>query len=276
MHTSTCTAELRRAVEWLYAEEATPQEALLQWRMEWQLGAQLPPEELRAAVLAAPGVRLEPRVLGSERAGRGWAALLEPEPSSFKGFADCPAAEIMVPLGLWGEAASLALRGGWPGTSVVRHERFALAAWLREGGGALGALSFGRALHLVHLLVGSGSVLGRRRGRIVPYPLSEEFEKQEHARCLAPTGLRPSEDHVASWPEFLGCLDHLLKEGCGGIAPSLLKRTFRTRFLRELSETALGHSSISSLVQDARFAATFVLDGGPDAPVLIRLRDSCT
>jgi len=158
---------------------------------------------------------------------------------------------------LWNQAASLVLKGGWPVPEERHYERFSLASWLQLSSRPLSQLSFGRVLHVVHHLIRTKSVLGKRRGLLVPYPLSEEFEKQQNAKSLLPTGLRMGEEYVASWARFDECLKRLLQENSGTLAASALKRAFRTRFHLELSETALGHASMTSLLKDARFTAVF-------------------
>jgi hypothetical protein len=65
----------------------------------------------------------------------------------------------------------------------------------------------------------------------------------------------------ASWDTARACLRKILEdaaaektEGPGMVPLSNVKRAFRTTFQLELSETMLGHSKLSELLQDSRFA----------------------
>lgn len=62
---------------------------------------------------------------------------------------------------------------------------------------------------------------------------------------------------VASWDLVRACLREILDtaaQGPGSIPLSNVKRLFRSRFHLELSETALGHSKLSELLQDDRLS----------------------
>jgi len=65
---------------------------------------------------------------------------------------------------------------------------------------------------------------------------------------------------LATWDVVRRCLQEILEEasepgqGAATIPLSNIKRLFRSRYQIELSETALGHSKLSELLQDERFA----------------------
>lgn len=245
----------------------TPDQAFLQWRILNVFGSELPAEELRQALADTAGLMLVSPG-GSKK--HGYMALLKVKPPGFRGFVDQANAGVSIPGEIWSEAVSLCLQGGWPGQPKAQYEKFTIAAWMQHSSRALASFSFGRLLHMVSYLIGSKSVFGKREGQLVPYPLSEEFEKQENARLMRPTSLRAGECCVASWPEFQQLLATLLTEGSGTMAVSDMKRTFRARFHLELSETALGHTSMTGLLSDARFGAVFVQELLPDTKIRLR------
>eukprot|EP00930_Biecheleria_cincta_P075081 TRINITY_DN62272_c0_g1_i1.p1 TRINITY_DN62272_c0_g1~~TRINITY_DN62272_c0_g1_i1.p1 ORF type:complete len:277 (-),score=50.17 TRINITY_DN62272_c0_g1_i1:148-978(-) len=158
--------------------------------------------------------------------------------------------------------------------SGAPHDRAALASWLREESEyrPLKQLSLGRAMALVNLLLSSHSVLGKRNGRLVPYPFSDDYEKQENARRCVPTGLRVDEAYVQSWPELMDHLYIVLDVNGGELMTARLKNEFRNRFQLELCESALGHMSLGSLLDDPRLMAEFDVIKQPPAADVLRAR----
>jgi len=229
---------LHQIIEGCYLDETTPDETLLQWHILNGFGAELPAADLQLMLAETAGVVTRPK----HGKRNSYVALLEAAPRWFGGFMDQAdsraATEAVIPVEAWQMAAALLLQGDWPICEKIQHERFCITAWLQRHDGVLATISFGRVLHVVHCVISSKTMLGKREGRLVPYPLSEEFEKQENARNLRPTGLRGGEDWVASWDDFTHYLTCLLLESSGTLSPSSLKRLFRARFQLELSETA--------------------------------------
>lgn len=138
--------------------------------------------------------------------------------------------------------------------------RYIMARWLRARSISLGDYRLGQIMGLFRGLWYSQGVLGTRNGALVPYPLSDQFERQENAKRLVPTGLRSGEAFVSSWRVLEECIRRLLEENGGKISLSDLKRMFRSRFRLELSETALGHACLSSLLEDGKLTVLFCVE----------------
>jgi len=96
-----------------------------------------------------------------------------------------------------------------------------------------------------------------------PYNHSEESVKEKCAACqqpfVSPTKQQePNSWPVANWEETRACLSAILRSASspgpepGVITVSNVKRLFRSRFGLDLSETALGYSRLSELLQDPR------------------------
>lgn len=250
--------DVRSAIEGLYAEEAAPHESLLQWYLKSISGVTVSLSELREVVEAAPGISFGTLAGGK----RPHLILLAKSPPWFKGFADTLQKEARAQISreVFREAAEFVLKGDWPQEDNIAHEKYGISRWLQGRSGALSALSFGKMHSLVSDLCHVKGVLGKKDGRIVPYPLSEEFEKQENAKRLMPTGLRAGENYVSTWRMLAKCMTTLLEENGGKIPSPRLKPMVRSRFQLELSETALGHMSLSSLMGDGRFTALFCVE----------------
>lgn len=267
-------AELLVAVRSLYENQAMPQEPLLVWWLSRQLGSKFTADDLRAAAAELSEVEVRSDVASGKKSRNLWFALLDP-PAGFAGFKDDPSSEAELSVAVVDVAAEHAMKGGWPAGEAASYDRYELASWLRGQHSELGRLSFGQSLGLVNMMVGSHSVLGKRNGRLVPYTWSEEFEKQENARLCVPTGLREGEAFVASWPELLKHLAVLILESGGSISPARLKLGFRDRFRLELSETALGYTTLGNLLTDERLNERFELIKAPDgrSEPLLRIKE---
>ncbi|CAJ1355203.1 unnamed protein product, partial [Effrenium voratum] len=206
--TSLSTKELLMAVQALYYEEAHPQDVLVQWWLH-QSGHRASIEEIEAAAASSKKLKVQP----ASTTRKGFSVMLQDPPSWFQGFDEDLVEQI--PLDIHEEATMMVLAGGWPEPALANHDRFNIAAWLRSDPRLGPRLSLGRALALVNHMLGSHSVLGKRQGRLVPYFLSEEYEKQENARCYLPTSLREEEECVASWEDLATYLKILLEEHSG-------------------------------------------------------------
>lgn len=112
--------------------------------------------------------------------------------------------------------------------------------------------SLGQVCHVVQLAISQKKLLGYLNGVIVPYRFSQSMEKElcaENQRpCLKSTKSRVN---VANWQTVRTCLKHILDDAVQGSIPlSNVKRLFRSRFHVVLSETALGHTKLSEMLQD--------------------------
>jgi len=98
-------------------------------------------------------------------------------------------------------------------------------------------------------------ILGFTDGGMVPYSHSETSVKERCAAVQQPFGSTAAWP-VATWDQARACIAAILHtaEGPepGVITISNVKRLFRSRFGLDLSETALGHSRLTDLLQDPR------------------------
>jgi hypothetical protein len=126
--------------------------------------------------------------------------------------------------------------------------------------------TLGNACHIVQLAISQKKVLGYLNGSVVPYFKSQSMVKErcatEQTPCAGP-GRETSGLPLADWDMARRCLADILetaaasaeRPGQPGTVPlSNVKRLFRSRFNVELSETTLGHSKLSELLQDEQFA----------------------
>lgn len=125
----------------------------------------------------------------------------------------------------------------------------------------LASFCLGEICHIVQLAVSHKKILGYVEGNMVPYCRSEEYVKEQCAASQQPFSCPfkqdPSAYVVATWEEARACISAILRHPSsaepGVVTISNVKRLFRSRFGLDLSETALGHSRLSELLQDPRF-----------------------
>lgn len=114
--------------------------------------------------------------------------------------------------------------------------------------------SLGEMCHIVELGLTQKKLLGYLNGAITPYANSSSMAKDSAAQQHA--GGSAHHFPFASWEttrsHLIEILESALKKGKQQVPLSTLKRLFRSRFRTELSETALGYTKISDLLQDAR------------------------
>lgn len=118
--------------------------------------------------------------------------------------------------------------------------------------------SLGRICHIVQLAITKRKLLGYRNGVVVPYQVSQSMQKETRAeqqtpytkaQMVIPDLPFPTADVVSS------CLKEILSDDLTQPIPlSNVKRLFRSRFNLDLSETMLGHTKLSNLLQDERFS----------------------
>eukprot|EP00440_Ansanella_granifera_P019481 gb/GFBE01021161.1/.p1 GENE.gb/GFBE01021161.1/~~gb/GFBE01021161.1/.p1 ORF type:complete len:627 (+),score=117.70 gb/GFBE01021161.1/:1-1881(+) len=129
--------------------------------------------------------------------------------------------------------------------------------------------SLGQVCHIVQLAISQKKVLGYLNGSVVPYGKSQSMVKELCASSQQPcsgNGRDAAGLQLADWETARRCLRDILEtaaaaaasqgspQGPGIVPLSNVKRLFRSRFNIELSETMLGHSKLSELLQDHRFA----------------------
>jgi len=110
--------------------------------------------------------------------------------------------------------------------------------------------------HIVQLAITQRNILGYRDGNVVPYFQSEAVLKQQSAFLQQPAwSLKKDKMEVANFTQARECLRAILENAPDGEVPlPNVKRLFRSRFNVELSETALGASRISELLQGSDFS----------------------
>lgn len=130
--------------------------------------------------------------------------------------------------------------------------------------------SLGEVCHIVQLAISQKRILGYYCGAVVPYSRSQSMVKEWCAYKGAPctsqsqgvatgsvAGAVADTLPLATWDEARDnlrmILDSAATPGVPGVTPlSNVKRLFRSRFQVELSETMLGYSKLSELLQDPR------------------------
>ncbi|CAK9061832.1 Hypothetical protein SCF082_LOCUS32326 [Durusdinium trenchii] len=133
----------------------------------------------------------------------------------------------------------------------------------------LEGFSLGEVCHLVQLAISKHKILGYCNGAVVPYSRSQSRVKEECAVSQQPcqaqkedvANTKAPQLELASLTKARQCLKEILQSaelpdstGPSMIPLSNVKRLFRSRYQTELSETSLGHSKLSELLQDERFA----------------------
>ncbi|CAE7208006.1 unnamed protein product [Symbiodinium microadriaticum] len=145
--------------------------------------------------------------------------------------------------------------GGWAWTSVPEHQAFEIAAWLCCS--ARQPSSFGRMLAFVKRAHNVLKLLGKNKGRLVPYCESEDWIRRSNVLLRAPTGVDIGERYVADEKVLCDCLHHLLVDQQGWLGMADIKRLFRSRFGAEISETAFGCASMTELLSQPFIRARF-------------------
>jgi len=125
--------------------------------------------------------------------------------------------------------------------------------------------TLGQVCHMVEIAISRRKLLGYCNDAIVPYSHSLLMKKEQCAekqRRFTPAGSVASDAVGACQaspvlpPATLEVARHYLREilQANTVVPlSNIKRIFRTHYQIELSETLLGHSRLSDLLQDVRF-----------------------
>merc|ERR1719401_2628169 len=110
----------------------------------------------------------------------------------------------------------------------------------------------------------SRKILGYRNGAIVPYKRSETAMKEQCAEQQLLT--KKARCPLATGDVLRSCVREVLQDARDiGFPLSNIKRSLRTRFKVDLSETALGHATVSELFKDARLhdiCSVRLLDNG--------------
>jgi len=128
----------------------------------------------------------------------------------------------------------------------------------------LSGRSVGEVCHIVQVALSKRKLLGYIEGGIVPYACSTSMVKSRCAqhRCPVPgmQGGNPQQRQalaVADWEAARAKLREILVDavsrGTQPVQLSNVKRLFRSLYQMELSETALGYTTLTEMLGDARF-----------------------
>lgn len=122
----------------------------------------------------------------------------------------------------------------------------------------LSTYSLGQVCHIVELAMTNRKLLGYLEGSVVPYACSHSKVKDCAAEQRVGNGNASQQLPLATWDVARTCLREILasatRKGKSSVPLSTLKRLYRSRFHTELSETALGYTKLTELLQDQRIA----------------------
>lgn len=258
--------EVLSAVESLYADQLKPFGRILRKRLGERLevsapdGLDISPAELKSICEACGQLVVEPA-----EGGDFCVLILHSVPN----FVDCYSPHDCYAEAMWSRAALyfMGLGGSRKANMSLPGGRYSCAQTLASRSlPFLQGLSLGQICHIVQLAISKRKLLGYFNGTVVPYCNSESKAKErcatkKQAFSSMANGAAPYRRNLANWESVRACLESIffaLSRDTGPehvmIALSAIKRIFRTRFRLELSETSLGHSKLSELLQDPRLA----------------------
>mmetsp|Transcript_112454 Transcript_112454/g.206398 ORF Transcript_112454/g.206398 Transcript_112454/m.206398 type:complete len:597 (+) Transcript_112454:100-1890(+) len=243
-------ADVIHAVQSLYEDQIRPNGRLLRKRLMEVHAAQGPWDvDVKKLLQVCSRIsEFEVQFDGQD----DWSVLLVGRQCNF---VDIPSLEDTYPQELWcsfreyfEEQKGLSLPGG-------RYE-CARALSLRNLP-FLAGYSLGQVCHMVQLAISTKKILGYNLSTIVAYGCSQSMEKEQCAAsnvaCSGRDG-RSAGMPALSWEEARFYLQELLSSSPPtGIQLPNVKRLFKSRFNANLSETALGYSKVSDLLQDPHF-----------------------
>lgn len=273
--------EVVAAVESLYADELKPFGRILRKRIAelavvagthgitttWVPGSEenLPDvdiKHLKATCDESRCITVEPEE------GGDWSAIINDRPQSF---VNVYSPNDHYPDEMW-ESAAAYFEAIEEKDMYLPGGRYSCAQALQgKGLPFLVGRSLGEICHVVQLAISQRKILGYSNGAVVPYARSQSKVKEQCATYLqpcstsnqaaaAPSGNVPAMP-MATWEVARRCLRDILdsapkaEEGGERSVPlSNVKRLFRSRYQTELSETMLGHSKLSELLQDKNFS----------------------
>lgn len=252
MSASLEVSEVIAGIESLYKDELKPYGRILRKRLAERAaaaglgGVDVDIKRLRQVCELIPWLQIR-----SEEGG-DWSATVRGRPAHF---VDVYSPKDLYSDQLWAAAAdyfdtlddaSMVLPGG----------RYSCAQALTyRNVSFLAGLSLGQVCHVVQLAISQKKLLGYLNGAVVPYVRSQSMVKERCAERGKPCSSAGRGGSLATWELVRSCLTeilHGLQPGMTSIPLSNVKRLFRSRYHVELSETALGHSKLSELLQDVR------------------------
>lgn len=236
------------AVSSLYDDELRPYGRLLRKRIAEHAAAKMcvldgDMNRLRQACEASMWMEVRPEEGGE------WCALLVGRAGSFVDIYNGPD---MYPEQLWMELAQCLQKLDGE-AAVLPGGRYSCACALWQLGlPCLANRSLGQVCHIVELAMSERKLLGYLDGTIAPYHRSQSMLKDTAAERNVHNATQQLP--LATWSRARACLkevlDSAVRKGKNEVPLSNLKRLFRSRFHVELSETALGYTKVSDLLQD--------------------------
>jgi len=251
-------ADVMKAVVSLYDDELRPYSRILRKRVIEQSGG----GDCDAGRLQRLCESMDGRLRVEQEDGGEWSALLMDRDLIFVDIyntADNYPEEVWTAaeayFKLLGESSDYALPGGRYASAQALVER---RLPFLEG------YTVGQVCHFTQIAVSQRKILGYADGTIFPYSRSTSMEKTRCAEQQRPLigspkagGAQNSALPVADWSAARAKLRHMLASamlrGTDKVPLSNVKRVFRSQYEMELSETALGHTKFTELLQDARF-----------------------
>jgi len=247
--------EVLEAVETLYADELKPFSRILRKRLaeraivKGYTDVDVDITGIRAVCESCPLLRVHPE------GGNDWSTTLEGRTVCF---IDVYSPHDDYPPELWQEATAY-FDSLDESDMVLPGGRYLCAnALMRRKLPFLEGRSLGQVSHIVQLAISQKKLLGYLHGAVVPYRRSQSMLKERCAERLRPCiSTRRSTKALATWGTVRTHLYEILDgldAGADVIPLSNVKRLFRSKFRIELSETALGYSKLSDLLQDPRLS----------------------
>eukprot|EP00440_Ansanella_granifera_P014482 gb/GFBE01015739.1/.p1 GENE.gb/GFBE01015739.1/~~gb/GFBE01015739.1/.p1 ORF type:complete len:727 (+),score=145.96 gb/GFBE01015739.1/:1-2181(+) len=269
--------EVHRCIESLYVDELKPFGRILRKRVAERYVEQTQPQQ-SGVNLDLPDVDIKhlkemcdqsDLLLIAPEEGGDWSAVFKGRPERF--------VDVYSPVDDYSEATWQASKEYFDALpedeALLPGGRYSCAqALVQRQLPFLAGFSLGKVCHLVQLAISKHKILGYCNGAVVPYSRSQSRVKEECAESQQPCTNPSAADAasgaaaatslaLATWDRARQCLQEILEnaavpgeEGPSMIPLSNVKRLFRSKYQVELSETALGHSKLSELLQDKRFA----------------------
>jgi len=247
-------AEVLRSVWSLYGDELRPYGRLLRKRLAEQLGPRgnrlqsCTDSQLRTICEISPSLRVEHEELRDGVTGE-WSALLVSESPTF---VDVYSEDDVYPEEVWSAAEAHFEAAG--SQLVLPRGRYASAHVLHaQCLPFLAGCTLGRVCHFLQLALSKRRLLGYVDGGIVPYAHSMSMVKARCAQQRRPLPSGAAAPLVADLASARATLREILELRGTPLPLSNIKRLFSSLYNLELSETALGHTTLTGLLNDPHF-----------------------
>lgn len=248
--------DLVRAADSLYDDEIQPLSRILKRRLvELSGDANLRAMDIDLGALRVAVSVAAPRLVVNPVEGGDWEAVLTHRPPSF---VDVHSACDNYGEEMWQDFVAYIDSLHSPEAYRLPSSRYACAFELRSRNLPFFAgLTLGALCHIVQLAISQKKILGHRDGSLVPYVMSKCFLKEKHAELGVAQAVSANSEAstmpFATWATVRACLMDIMNvarhsdQGCEPLAN--IKRLFRTRYHLELSETLLGYTKLSDVLQ---------------------------